>query len=175
MKSSNGDTTSASRPKPANMGRKSPPIEALDYLHTPLGVVEIGASAGRLERVRFVPVALESHPNSITAQACDSLQAFFRGETIHPLPFACAFASDFSRRVLEELARLKYGETITYSALGERLGGIHPRSIARVMASNRLALLFPCHRVIAKESLGGYSAGASKEAILAWERSLGQK
>lgn len=103
-----------------------------------------------------------------------AIEQFLRGELIGEVCFPCAFASEFSERILRVLCDVGFGETITYSELGARVGA-HQRAVARVMASNKIVLLYPCHRVIAKSGNGGYSArgGVDKKLeILAFEASI---
>ncbi len=73
-------------------------------------------------------------------------------------------------RVLRE--KVKPGETITYSELG-KLVGKHPRFVGYCMRINRFPLLIPCHRVVSKKGLGGFSYGAGvKEELLRFEKSV---
>ena len=61
--------------------------------------------------------------------------------------------------VLEALLLLlEPGEVTTYGEIA-RLLGISPRTVGRLLASNRRVIVVPCHRVVAKEGLGGYSSG----------------
>lgn len=78
----------------------------------------------------------------------------------------------FQMRVWRALLSIPRGETTTYGELARKLGTA-PRAVARACASNRVALLVPCHRVIGGDgALTGYRWGLErKEAILRSERS----
>jgi AraC family transcriptional regulator of adaptative response/methylated-DNA-[protein]-cysteine methyltransferase len=83
-------------------------------------------------------------------------------------------ATTFQRRVYEELKRIPPGETRTYSQIAKTLGGESGRrAVARACATNELAVLIPCHRVVRSDGgMGGYRWGLSrKEALLERERS----
>jgi len=83
--------------------------------------------------------------------------------------------SAFQERVWGELARIPYGETISYRELAERVGvPAGTRAVGRANGSNRLAVIVPCHRVIASGGgLGGYGGGlAAKQLLLDLERAL---
>ena len=69
--------------------------------------------------------------------------------------------SAFQQRVWTELRRIPYGETISYRELAERVdAGSAYRAVGRANGSNRLAVIVPCHRVIATGGgLGGYGGG----------------
>lgn len=76
----------------------------------------------------------------------------------------------FQKRVWKALQGIPAGATRTYGELARALD-TSPRAVARACASNRLALLIPCHRVIGKDSaLTGYRWGLDrKRALLARE------
>jgi len=77
----------------------------------------------------------------------DSLQ----GNTAFPALDLDIRATAFQARVWKELQRLKRGETISYSALAERIGQPKAvRAVASACARNPVALVHPCHRVIGK-------------------------
>ncbi len=79
--------------------------------------------------------------------------------------------TDFQQRVWTALRAIPLGQTRTYGELARELG-TSPRAVARACASNRIALLIPCHRVIAESgALTGYRWGLErKRALLAGER-----
>jgi AraC family transcriptional regulator of adaptative response/methylated-DNA-[protein]-cysteine methyltransferase len=84
-------------------------------------------------------------------------------------------ASAFQLRVWEELRRIPYGETRTYSQVAAAIGKpAAVRAVANACAANPTALVTPCHRVIRSDgSLGGYRWGLGrKEALLAKEKTL---
>ncbi|MFN2418024.1 MAG: methylated-DNA--[protein]-cysteine S-methyltransferase [Candidatus Limnocylindria bacterium] len=77
--------------------------------------------------------------------------------------------SAFQERVWGELRRIPYGETISYRQLAERVdAGAAYRAIGRANGSNRVAVIVPCHRVVAANGgLGGYGGGlAAKRRLL---------
>jgi AraC family transcriptional regulator of adaptative response/methylated-DNA-[protein]-cysteine methyltransferase len=82
-------------------------------------------------------------------------------------------ATAFQQRVWQELRAIPAGETRTYGEVARRLGRPGAaRAVARACASNPVALVVPCHRVVpASGSAGGYRWGtARKEALLSAER-----
>jgi O-6-methylguanine DNA methyltransferase len=81
----------------------------------------------------------------------------------------------FQVSVWEELVRVKYGTTLSYQELSQRLNAPRAiRAIARANGENRTALLVPCHRVIGKDgNLTGYSGELWRKEFLL-EREIGQ-
>jgi AraC family transcriptional regulator of adaptative response/methylated-DNA-[protein]-cysteine methyltransferase len=82
-------------------------------------------------------------------------------------------ATAFQKRVWETLQRIPRGSTRSYSEVARAIGKPRAaRAVARACATNPVALLIPCHRVVASNgSLGGYHWGIKrKEALLAGEK-----
>lgn len=77
-------------------------------------------------------------------------------------------ATAFQMQVWELLRKIPYGETVTYSQIAEMLGDRKKvRAVARACASNRLALVIPCHRVVGKNGdLSGYRWGVKRKQQL---------
>ena len=86
--------------------------------------------------------------------------------------------SAFQERVWDELRRIPYGETISYRELAERVGAAAAyRAVGRANGSNRVAIVVPCHRVIAAGGgLGGYGGGLpAKRRLLDLERAYARR
>ncbi|WP_214370266.1 methylated-DNA--[protein]-cysteine S-methyltransferase [Pseudonocardia sp. H11422] len=73
------------------------------------------------------------------------------------------------RQVLAGLARVGYGETITYGALAAAVGltDAGPRQVGGAMARNPVLIIVPCHRVLgAGGTLVGYAGGLTAKRRL---------
>lgn len=70
--------------------------------------------------------------------------------------------SPFARRVLDGLARVPFGKTLTYGELAERIGAPRAsRAVGTALAKNPIPIILPCHRVIAAGgALGGFAGKA---------------
>ena len=71
----------------------------------------------------------------------------------------------FQRRVWAALQTVPSGQTATYSDIAERIAApTAVRAVATACASNKLAVVIPCHRVLRKDgSLGGYRWGLDRK------------
>jgi AraC family transcriptional regulator of adaptative response/methylated-DNA-[protein]-cysteine methyltransferase len=79
----------------------------------------------------------------------------------------------FQRRVYEALRRIPRGETRSYSQLAVELGNPKGcRAVARACATNPVAIVVPCHRIVGADgSLTGYRWGLErKKALLEKEK-----
>ena len=77
-------------------------------------------------------------------------------------------ASAFQRRVWEALREIPYGETRTYGQVAAAIGSPGAaRAVGRACATNPVAIVVPCHRVVASGGrLGGYSSGLDRKRWL---------
>jgi AraC family transcriptional regulator of adaptative response/methylated-DNA-[protein]-cysteine methyltransferase len=82
-------------------------------------------------------------------------------------------ATAFQRQVWEKLRTIPYGQTLSYGAVAKALGNPGAvRAVGRACATNPVALVIPCHRVVREDnSLGGYRWGLDrKQKLLERER-----
>ena len=72
------------------------------------------------------------------------------------------------RRVWEELRRIPYGTTRTYSEVARAIGRPKAiRAVARACATNPVSVVVPCHRVVREDgNLAGYRWGLERKRAL---------
>jgi methylated-DNA-[protein]-cysteine S-methyltransferase len=111
-----------------------------------------------------------------TDEARRQLDEYFAGKrTDFELPLDLRQARDFGRAVLDELARVPYGELTTYGTLAARAGRPRAaRAVGTVMNRNPVPIVLPCHRVVGSTGLlVGYAGGLDrKRTLLELEGSL---
>jgi AraC family transcriptional regulator of adaptative response/methylated-DNA-[protein]-cysteine methyltransferase len=74
----------------------------------------------------------------------------------------------FQMRVWKELRRIPRGQTVSYKELAARIGQpTAARAVARACATNPVAIITPCHRVVRENgALGGYRWGIERKRAL---------
>lgn len=85
-------------------------------------------------------------------------------------------ATAFQRQVWEQLRAIPYGQTVSYGEVAKALGKPGAvRAVGRACATNPVALVIPCHRVVREDqSLGGYRWGLErKQKLIDRERKSG--
>ncbi len=83
----------------------------------------------------------------------------------------------FQRRVWGELVKIPFGRTISYATLARRTGDDHAiRAVGGANGANPIAILVPCHRVVASDgTLGGYGGGIERKRwLLRHEGAIGK-
>lgn len=84
--------------------------------------------------------------------------------------------TQFQMKVWQELLKIPYGRTVSYSELARRVGKPTAcRAAAQACHNNPVALIVPCHRVIGKSgALTGYAGGLKiKSRLLVMEKAPG--
>ncbi len=87
---------------------------------------------------------------------------YFEGKRRHfELPVEIRWGTPFQRKVLEAANEIPFGQCECYTDLAERIG--HPkaqRAVGNALGKNPVAIVIPCHRVVAAGGrLGGYTGG----------------
>ena len=113
-------------------------------------------------RMRRFPGHAPASPTAEVARAIAGLQAHMRGE---PADFSW-LQIDLegydapSQQVYLAARAIAWGQTLTYGELAQRAGmGGAAREVGQALSRNRLAIIVPCHRIVAADGkLGGFSA-----------------
>lgn len=89
------------------------------------------------------------------------------GRRTFELPMA-PHGNEFQHAVWALLREIPYGETTTYGALAERLGGRGlAQTVGQAVGHNPLSMVVPCHRVVGADgSLTGYAGGLDRKRFL---------
>jgi methylated-DNA-[protein]-cysteine S-methyltransferase len=107
-------------------------------------------------------------------EAARQLQAYFDGKLAHfDLPLAPA-GSPFEKRVWKAMQKIPYGETRCYGDLAAAIQSA-PRAVGGACGKNPIPIVIPCHRVLAKSGMGGYSGAGgldTKRTLLRLEGAL---
>ncbi|WP_227429996.1 methylated-DNA--[protein]-cysteine S-methyltransferase [Psychrobacter sp. I-STPA6b] len=156
----------------------------MDFYDSPLGMMCVVADDEYLFLVEFVDrkhIAKELQQlikkliayfvfekNAITINTITQLNAYFnKKRTQFDLPTK-TLGTDFQQSVWQCLLTIPYGSTISYAEQARMMQKDKAvRAVANANAMNRLAIIFPCHRVIGSDvSLTGYAGKIERKAWL---------
>ena len=116
-------------------------------------------------RVRFAHTGIEGPVPEAILLYCSGR----RGD-LSSLRSVATDGESASAAIYRAVCKIPYGETATYGDIARNIG-TSPRAVGSAMARNPTPLVVPCHRVVAKTGIGGFSPDlAIKEALLAMER-----
>jgi methylated-DNA-[protein]-cysteine S-methyltransferase len=116
----------------------------------------------------------KSSPSKALVRAARQVSDFFAGKR-KTLDFAVAPAgTDFQRAVWSEIAKVGFGQVITYAEIARRIGNPSAvRAVGGAVGANPVPLVIGCHRILGSgERITGYSGGdglATKRWLLAHE------
>jgi methylated-DNA-[protein]-cysteine S-methyltransferase len=162
---------------------------AYDVLESPVGELFVGVSDRGLCTISY-----STEPDRLVEQLARNfgkrilrsprpvdpvarqLDEYFEGRRrSFDLEIDLRVAREFGRNVLDELARVPFGEVTTYGALAARAGKPRAaRAVGTIMNRNPIPIVLPCHRVVGADgSLVGYAGGLErKQALLRLEGAL---
>lgn len=155
-----------------------------DWIDTPIGPMVAVADETRLWLLEFAdrralpgelravqreagsPIGLGRFAPS--EQVASELSAYFAGAAAAFATPLASYGSPFARIVWDALRQIPLGETRSYGDLAASIGKPGAaRAVARANGANRIALIVPCHRVVASDgSLAGYGGGRWRKAWL---------
>ena len=140
---------------------------------SPIGQLTIDEADHAIIAIRWAD-APAGNGSKLLAEAARQLTAYFDGRLNRfDLPLAPA-GSPFEARVWSAMQTIPYGETRCYGDLAQAVGSA-ARAIGRACGRNPIPIVIPCHRVLAKGGLGGYSGDGglkTKTWLLALEGAL---
>lgn len=167
----------------------------LSHLDSPLGemllvtdteravrALDFADHSARLQRVlrqHYGDAELNETPAPV--EIADALASYFKGEldALNLLRTATA-GSELQHRVWAALRRIPVGQTTSYGKIAKELGFADPRAaidIGAANSANPIAIIVPCHRVIASNGdLKGYAWGLHRKRwLLEHEKALASK
>ena len=91
----------------------------------------------------------------------EELEEYFSGKKKQfETPLDLQVQSIFTQKVLEETKKLSFGHTTSYGELAKKVGSPGAsRAVGTALGKNPIPILIPCHRVLGKNDLGGFSLG----------------
>lgn len=138
------------------------------YMHTPIGNLEILADDIGICEINFKKDFLNLEVKNHHLKKCiKELEDYFSGNLKEFSVNLHIRGSDFEMSVYNALLSLKYGTTATYSDIAELIN--HPkaqRAVGNANAKNKIPIIIPCHRIVRKNSIGGYSGGLEIKKFL---------
>ncbi len=143
------------------------------YYSSPIGYLKIDIEGNRVCLLEFATDdeyqgSRAPIKNELFKDCANQLSAYFSGRLkTFSLPLLIK-GTEFQKRVWNELTRIPYGATISYSDLAKKMGNPNStRAVGAANGQNPISIIIPCHRVIGKTGkLTGYGGGMPKKKWL---------
>lgn len=145
--------------------------------NTFLGNFAIEGSDGVITRARFIDTDAPESICSGHLEFVKELKSYFEGQSLKPTIPIEPSGTPFQLAVWQVVSNIPYGEVSTYGEIAKKVGlGANPQNVGQANGQNKLSILIPCHRVVAKEmELAGYAWGLErKRKLLQMEGALKQ-
>lgn len=166
-------------------------MEYSSIYKSPLGKIIITEQNGKLTELKFLQEPLNGELKNIDnanvtpviKKTIAWLKAYFNGENQETLlnltPEYYLEGTEFQKKVWKEISLIPRGKTKTYGEISSSLvkSGIKssPRAVGMAAGKNKILLIIPCHRVVAKSGQGGFNAGIRiKQSLLDMEKNCSQ-
>lgn len=130
---------------------------------SPFGPLTLTEQDDRI--IRLAWGAETDDPSPLLREAARQLAAYFDHRlTVFDLPME--FGTGLNEQVRRAMAAIPYGETRTYVDLAKAVGA-PAQAVGQACGANPIPILIPCHRVLGRNTLGGFSAPGGVETKVA--------
>ena len=131
---------------------------------TPLGNISAVADDHFLHLLTFSELDFPVGSSRILTRVEEELKLYFSGKLKNfTIPLRME-GTPFQKKVWSELLKIPYGKTTSYGEIARLIGKPKAsRAVGSSNGKNPVVIIVPCHRVISKGSLGGYSHGIKRK------------
>jgi methylated-DNA-[protein]-cysteine S-methyltransferase len=148
------------------------------YYDSPIGILEITGTEQGITAVHFVEKKQNPDPSIPLPlkDCCKQLYEYFVGDRKDFSLKLQLEGTNFQKKVWNQLMKIPYGRMVSYKEVAAAVKNEKAvRAVGSANGRNNIAIIIPCHRVIASDgTLGGYGGGLwKKEWLLNHEKEHG--
>ncbi|OFZ99721.1 MAG: hypothetical protein A3H35_17485 [Betaproteobacteria bacterium RIFCSPLOWO2_02_FULL_62_17] len=124
----------------------------------PVCVLGIRTDGDALTGIVFLPrsARLRNAANSMAQKVCEQLERYLADPEFRFSLRLKHGGTEHQRAVWSQMRKIPSGRTTSYGEIAARLGS-GPRAVGQACGANPIAVVVPCHRVIASAGLGGFA------------------
>jgi methylated-DNA-[protein]-cysteine S-methyltransferase len=139
------------------------PLQFDAVLPAPFGAVGIAVfneqvSIELLTEAMLITGAPKVAENKTVQKISDQIEAYFNDSKHQFNAPINQHGTAFQQRVWQAISAIPRGRVLTYGDIAAQIGS-GPRAVANACGANSLPLVVPCHRVVAKNGIGGFMQG----------------
>lgn len=123
----------------------------------PFAVLGIQTDGKAVTGLRYLPghVAPSQPTNPLAREVVRQIERYLvQPGFVFDLPLKID-GSEFRQCVWKVICEIPAGKTMTYGEVAERIGSA-PRAVGGACGDNRIPLIIPCHRIVARNGIGGF-------------------
>lgn len=124
----------------------------------PFGSIKLCADQQGLQEIELFPISskITNHSSAIIQQLEQQLTAYFsNAQHVWTIPLPTK-GTDFQQRVWRYMQAIPVGETRSYGEVAKALKS-SARAVGNACRANPFPILVPCHRIVSKNGIGGFS------------------
>lgn len=130
-------------------------------VETKLGSIVVFVDKGKVVKIKFS----QKHEDIPSEPFTTQIKGYLDGK-VRNIDFPVLIhGGTIFKKIWEYVRQIPYGETLTYGEVARDLGVI-PKVVGYAMACNNLPLYIPCHRVVARNGIGGFGSNVEWKKFL---------
>ena len=137
------------------------PAENIATVASEFGRLGVAEEGGLITRLMWQAEDVGTRTD-VLDEAIRQLEAYLAGRLEQfDLPLAMT-GTDFQNSVYAAMLAIPFGHTRSYGDIADELG-VPAQPVGQACGSNRIPIIIPCHRVVGRDGLGGFSGAGSVE------------
>lgn len=145
-------------------------MEKLLYLKSPYGALKVRFQKEKVVYIDWTKQSpqFRTQMDSVERQVADEILAYLEGRLKKlTFPYELTDGTPFQRQVWKAIQSIPYGQVATYGDLALKIGNPKAvRAVGGACGKNPILIRIPCHRVVAKSGLGGFSSPMELKKVL---------
>jgi|TARA_B110000008_G_scaffold118199_1_gene120865 methylated-DNA-[protein]-cysteine S-methyltransferase len=139
---------------------------------SPIGTIGINSFNNKISELRFVENLKKTKlKNPLYKELSRQLDLYFKQRlNFFDIPYEL-IGTKYQIKILKRVSEVRYGSTKSYSDIAVK-ENTHARPVGNACRNNPIQLIIPCHRVIGKNNIGGFSGEDVKKK---WKYDVNQK
>lgn len=140
-------------------------------LDSPIGKLTLIADEESLIRISFFDIRdetkhIQNKSSRFVQEKKEIGEYFFEGRKKFNIKYEL-FSSPFALKVYKAMQDINYGKTSDYSTIAKLIKNPRAyRAVGSACGKNPLPLIIPCHRVLSKNGIGGFTGGLERKTFL---------
>jgi len=136
------------------------------FIDTPVGNVGVLLEDNAIIQIDYIKSSSKQTllNNSLTKSIKTQFTNYFKDPSSAFTLAILPSGTIFQKKVWNALLKIQFRETLTYGELAKQLN-TSARAIGNACRNNPIPIIIPCHRIVSKKDIGGYSGKTNGEML----------